>query len=757
MTARRGGPRFRLRLPCSRGRFADILALVCVALGIICSLALVFPSGQVTGPIRYWMGALLGWTAFLVPVWLIAIGLLRLLVGMRPDPGLPSGRLAGAILATLALPAVLHLLPFGDDDSARRALDLHEGGGALGFYLSTGLEDALGYAAAMVVLLAALALGLLLIFDLTLTQAAFAVGVSALFAARVTSRGATALYKRHFGPRLRVNRPMPTAPRTKPIGSALSKVAALLRRIGVKPSDEATNLPKPTALPVKSSSPARAMAASKSAEVTPRGGASTSAQTPTGPAGNGLAWRLPPMTLLTVGTPAELSQADVRAQARIIEETLQSFNIQARVTEVNSGPTVTQFGLEPGPGVAVNRIMARNNDLALRLGASALRLEAPVPGRRVVGVEVPNRAGSMVSLRELLESDAWAKIRSKLRLALGRDVSGHAVIGDLARMPHLLIAGATGSGKSVCINSIIASLICQSTPDELQFVMIDPKMVELVNFNGIPHLRMPVVTDMERVVGSLKWVVREMERRYALFAKRSARNIEAFNKSVEHDPTEKRMPFLVVVIDELADMMMTAGDEVERILCRLAQLARATGIHLVVATQRPSVDVITGLIKANFPTRISFAVSSHIDSRTILDTAGAEKLLGRGDMLFLPQDSSKPVRVQGAFVSDEEMQRLVEFWRTLGPPRYSTQDVEEIESLGRAGPDEDVDELVEKAADVATQYRRISTSLLQRRLGIGYPRAARLVDLLEERGIVGPSEDGKSREVLEREPLSVDS
>jgi DNA segregation ATPase FtsK/SpoIIIE, S-DNA-T family len=259
------------------------------------------------------------------------------------------------------------------------------------------------------------------------------------------------------------------------------------------------------------------------------------------------------------------------------------------------------------------------------------------------------------------------------------------------------------------------------------------------------------------VVGSLKWVVREMERRFGLFAARATRNIEAYNKSVDGDPTRERMPFLVVVIDELADMMMTAGDEVERILCRLAQLARATGIHLVVATQRPSVDVITGLIKANFPTRISFAVSSHIDSRTILDTAGAEKLLGRGDMLFLPQDSSKPIRVQGAYVSDDEMHKLVEYWRNLGLPRYSDEDVKEIESLGRAGADEDGDELFDKAVDIATQYRRISTSLLQRRLGIGYPRAARLVDLLEERGVVGPSEDGKSREVLEREPEPVDA
>jgi S-DNA-T family DNA segregation ATPase FtsK/SpoIIIE len=466
-------------------------------------------------------------------------------------------------------------------------------------------------------------------------------------------------------------------------------------------------------------------------------------------------WRLPDLAIFKAAPAVELSQTDVRAQAKVIEETLASFNVQARVVEVSSGPTVTQFGLEPAPGVAVNRILARQHDLSLRLGATALRLEAPVPGRRVVGIEVPNRSGQTVSLRELFESDQWAKPRSKLRLALGRDVSGQSVVGDLAKMPHLLIAGATGSGKSVCINTIVASLIYQSTPDDLQFVMVDPTLVELVGFNGIPHLRMPVVTDMEKVVGVLKWVVKEMERRYGLLAAKSARNIDAYNKLVEGSLTEKKMPFLVVVIDELADMMMIAGDEVERLICRLAQLARAAGIHLVVATQRPSVDVITGLIKANIPTRISFAVSSHIDSRTILDSAGAEKLLGRGDMLYLPQDASKPIRLQGAYVGDDEMKSLVDFWTRLGQPSYTDDDMREVEALN-AKDDDDGDDLFEKAVAVAVQYRKVSASLLQRRLGIGYPRAARLADLLEERGIIGPSEDGRSRELIEAGPVAAE-
>ena len=723
----------------------DATALVSIVLGVVCVLALTFPTGQVTAPLLRWSTLGFGWIAPVVPIWLIGLGFVRLLVVLRSEGGVPTGRLVGGLLATLALPALVHLMPLGDPDPAVRAFEQRAGGGAIGFLLSAGLVEALGPAASATVLLGALALGLLLLFDLALTQVVVALVTAGILVAGALLAAWRAARERFSRPGMRINRPMADAVRPKPLARLRLGSDARGGGAGAEEEDDGHDaVPSPTS-EAEWRRPVRALPA-----------ADAPTPDPEPPAAGEKPWRLPSSGLFAVANAVELSQADVRSQARVIEETLASFNIHARVAEVNSGPTVTQFGLEPAPGVTVSRILARGNDLALRLGATSLRMEAPVPGKRVVGVEVPNRAGAMVSLRELLESDTWAKTRSKLRLALGRDVTGNAVVGDLAKMPHLLIAGATGSGKSVCINSIVASLIYQCTPDDLQFVMIDPKMVELVGFNGIPHLRMPVVTDMDRVVGSLKWVVREMERRYKLFAARSARNIEAYNKGIEAKgndagPAEKRMPFLVVVIDELADMMMTAGDEVERILCRLAQLARATGIHLVVATQRPSVDVITGLIKANFPTRISFAVSSHIDSRTILDTAGAEKLLGRGDMLFLPQDSGKPTRVQGAYVSDDEMHRLVEFWRKLGGPRYSEEEVKEIEALG-ADDDEDGDELFDKAVAVAQQYRRVSASLLQRRLGIGYPRAARLVDLLEERGIVGPSEDGKSREVVEREP-----
>ena len=388
------------------------------------------------------------------------------------------------------------------------------------------------------------------------------------------------------------------------------------------------------------------------------------------------AWHLPPMDeILEESVEQELSQVEIRERVRIIEETLGSFGVPAKVVEVNQGPTVTQFGVEPGyierrdsngrvrqAKIKVSKIANLANDLALALAASPIRIEAPVPGRSIVGIEVPNSEIALVALRTVLESDVFRQIKGALPIALGQDVAGNPVATDLAAMPHLLIAGATGSGKSVCVNAIIASLLCTRTPDEVQFIMIDPKMVELTTYNGIPHLRAPVVIELERVVGVLNWATREMDSRYKQFNRARARNIEAYNQQLMAKG-EKPLPYVVVVIDELADLMMVAPDEVERAICRIAQMARATGIHLVIATQRPSVDVVTGLIKANFPARISFAVTSQTDSRVIIDSGGAEKLLGRGDMLFMAPDSSKLVRLQGCFVSDKELAALVRYWK----------------------------------------------------------------------------------------------
>ena len=505
------------------------------------------------------------------------------------------------------------------------------------------------------------------------------------------------------------------------------------------------------------------------------------------PAGRG--WELPPLDLLKEAAEIEVRPVDNEARAQLIVETLASFGVDARVTSINQGPTVKQFGVEPGwetktrtvavrdergrpvydssgkpmmrtevvsrTRVRVNRITALANDLALALAAPTIRIEAPVPGKPIIGIEVPNTTTSLVSLRSVVESTAFQKanVRSKLAIALGKGVSGEPVAADLARMPHLLIAGATGSGKSVCINSIIACFLLHNTPEDLRLVLIDPKRVELASFAPIPHLAFSkIITDTEEVVGTLQAIIHEMDSRYRRFASIGVRNLEAYNKSPR---APHKLPHWVVIIDELADLMMAAPYEVERQICRLAQLARATGIHLIVATQRPSVDVVTGLIKANFPTRIAFAVTSQVDSRTIIDSAGAEKLLGRGDMLFMPTDAAKPRRLQGSYVSDQEIDRIVAWWandrfRHLVPDKMDHLLAEvRTESEEEAAAAEE-DPLYEAARELAMQHTRISTSLLQRRLHIGYPRAARLIDLLEEQGVVGPAEAGQSREVLLR-------
>ena len=446
-----------------------------------------------------------------------------------------------------------------------------------------------------------------------------------------------------------------------------------------------------------------------------------------------------------------------------------------KVVEANQGPAVTQFGLKPGTvprrtsdgrikevRVKVSQIARLANDLALALAASPIRIETPVPGRDVVGVEVPNVRLSLVSLRSVMESDTFRNFEAKLKIALGRDVSGAPAVADLALMPHLLIAGATGSGKSVCINSIVTCLLCTHTPRTLRFLMIDPKMVELTIFNGIPHLIAPVVVELERVVSVLRWATREMDRRYRLFNKAGARHLEGYNEMLA-SRGEPILPYIIIVIDELADLMMVAADEVERYICRIAQMARATGLHLIIATQRPSVDVVTGLIKANFPARIAFAVTSQVDSRVILDQPGAERLLGRGDMLFMAPDASKLVRLQGCFVSDRELRRLVRFWKGARGPETAEMEVtaqpfrpgtmiqqplwEEMIEMEKEARRRD--DLYDQAVQVVRKANRASISLLQRRLRIGYTRAARLIDMLEEEGVIGPAQPGgRGREVL---------
>lgn len=461
-------------------------------------------------------------------------------------------------------------------------------------------------------------------------------------------------------------------------------------------------------------------------------------------------YQLPNLTLLNKSMKVKNPRIskDLADNVKILEDTLDSFGVKIKVTHVTQGPAITRYEAQPAPGVKVSKITNLADDIALSLASTDVRIEAPVPGKSVVGIEVPNKEIAVVHFREVMETPEFQNATSKLTVVLGKDITGTPIVADLTKMPHLLIAGATGSGKSVCVNTLINSILFKARPDEVKFLLVDPKMVELTNYNGIPHLIAPVVTDPKKAAGALKWIVTEMETRYELFAAAGVRDIVRYNflRTQEKQEGALPLPYVVVIIDELADLMMVAPGDVEDSICRLAQMARAAGIHLLIATQRPSVDVITGLIKANIPSRIAFAVSSQIDSRTILDMNGAEKLLGRGDMLFYPMGASKPIRVQGCFLGDKEVENVVRFLQNQAKPEY--QEIPNID-LGTNKPSEDAgDELFHQASLLFIESGNASVSLLQRRLRIGYTRAARLMDLLEEKGVVGGYEGSKPREVL---------
>jgi S-DNA-T family DNA segregation ATPase FtsK/SpoIIIE len=689
-------------------RQREILGLLLLALGVLTLLSLLDISpGMVSGWWAVFLYRLFGWGAYPVALALGAGGVILLAHNLQPGSIIGWKMVIGLELILLAGLALVHLLS-PNSDPLQLAHD-GGGGGYVGWAISSVLSRTLGSLMAFLILLTTTLIGLILTFDLSLNQirhglnSAWKVGLS--------------LY-RHLRPpsvtKPQEPRPAPTPkirePQPPPVISRPGRVSEGKKRTTARAA-------------VKRDS------------------------------------RLPPLDILDSLSPQTFSDTDARYKAGVIEETLTSFGVPARVVEIKQGPVVTRFGVEPGyierkdrdgnikrRKIRVSRIQALANDLALALAAAPIRIEAPVPGEPIVGIEVPNSTISLVSLREVVESREFQRLKSKLKIALGADVSGQPVMADLALMPHLLIAGATGSGKSVCINSIVTCLLFHNTPETLRLLMIDPKMVELVGFNGIPHLLAPVVVELDEIVTSLTWVTRQMDERYRLFAEIGARHIDDYNRQTARRGQEI-LPYIVVFIDELADLMMVSPDTVERSICRIAQMARATGIHLVIATQRPSVDVVTGLIKANFPARISFAVTSQVDSRVILDTAGAERLLSRGDMLYMAPDSSKLVRLQGCFVSDGEMGKLVKFWQETSwaqaladAPRYPWH--------GLAVEDEH-DELLEEAIELVKRHQRASASFLQRRLRIGYPRAARLVDMMEEQGIIGPPESGgRWREVL---------
>ena len=469
-------------------------------------------------------------------------------------------------------------------------------------------------------------------------------------------------------------------------------------------------------------------------------------------------YEYPPVELLSKGSKKAIkggakALTDVATK---LQKTLYSFGVQAKVENVSVGPAITRYELKPAEGVRVSKIANLADDIALNLAAETIRIEAPIPGKQAVGIEVPNKEKEMVSLREVVESEEFENSKSKLSVALGKDVAGQIIIADIAKMPHALIAGATGSGKSVCINTIITSIIYKAKPSEVKLVMVDPKVVELSVYNGIPHLLIPVVTDPKKAAGALAWAVQEMDNRYNVFAQKGVRDLKGYNALIEKENGQGKLPQIVIIIDELADLMMVAAKEVEDSICRLAQKARAAGMHLIIATQRPSVDVITGIIKANIPSRIAFSVSSQVDSRTILDQIGAEKLLGKGDMLYFPSGAPKPTRIQGAFVSDDEVEKIVSFVKSNGEAQYSEDILETIENSNKpekelkedGDPDDDTDPFLMDAIDVVVETGQASTTFIQRKFKVGYARAGRIIDQLEERGIISGYQGSKPRQVL---------
>ena len=462
----------------------------------------------------------------------------------------------------------------------------------------------------------------------------------------------------------------------------------------------------------------------------------------------------PSMDLLNINSKLKLKNEDKKdliENANKLEETLSNFGVEAKVVQVTKGPSVTRFELQPSPGVKVSKIVNLQDDIALGLAANGVRMEAPIPGKAAIGIEVPNKKQSPVFLREVLDSKEFTNTNKNLAFALGKDITGKCIVGDLSKMPHMLIAGATGSGKSVCINSLIISLLYKYSPEQVKLLMVDPKVVELSVYNGIPHLLIPVVTDPKKAAGALNWAVNEMNKRYNLFSQMKVKNIESYNKLFDKGEIQEKLPYIVVIVDELADLMMACPNDVEDYICRLAQMARAAGMHLIIATQRPSVDVITGVIKANIPSRVSFAVSSGTDSRTILDQVGAEKLLGRGDMLYYPIGENKPVRVQGAFISEEEVENVVEFIKQSDEDIGYSEDI--LNHINNEVTAESVitnegDELLEEAMKIVVEYQQASTSFIQRKLRVGFNRASRIMDELEERGIISEKDGSKPRQVL---------
>ena len=775
----------------NRSQKALIVGIVLIFLTAILVLSLLSPNqGQLTAALSGLLQQAFGWGGVFVTLAMGATGFYLVLWGMEQAPSLPTLRLLGLLLLFLTFEAFASLTSVALENGLADVWAVAEdqsGGGYVGSVLAWGLTQAVGRLGAIFVFSIMGLIAAVLLFGVTRND--LGEFLQTLWESRPQRRS------------------IETAEREIPINTG--RLQRRSQEVTIPPAPQGSKTaPRATpAVPAAAASTNEAQRALREqgsqqrngrradrrdgnekqrgqtpSTVTPAAGAVTlGAQA----AGGSRSWELPRLEdLLEAGSDQEISNIAIREQVEIIEHTLESFGAPAKVVEINQGPTVTQFGVEPQfierrngkrTKVKVGKISSLADDLALALAAHSVRVQAPVPGRGYVGLEVPNTQKALVSLRDVMESPAYTRIRSPLRIGLGQNVSGQAIAADLAKMPHLLIAGATGSGKSVCVNGLIACLLLQNTPEDLRMVMVDPKRVELTGYNGVPHLVAPVVVDMERVLGTLQWALREMDMRYQKLAEVGARNIIDYNKKVQvagGDVDRQKMPYVVVVIDELADLMMVSPEDTERSITRLAQMSRATGIHMVIATQRPSVDVVTGLIKANFPARVAFAVASGTDSRVILDSTGAERLLGQGDMLFQSPDAGAPVRLQGSFVSDTELAGIINYWRgarrrhvittaddgigaqkkpessTTAPPPTQQPLWEDL--IEKEAESEYEDELVPEAIALVRDLGKASTSLLQRRFRIGYTRAARIMDVMEEAGIIGPpTGTSKAREVLE--------
>jgi S-DNA-T family DNA segregation ATPase FtsK/SpoIIIE len=763
---------------------ALLAGIILIFFTVVIILSLLSPNqGKLTESVADWMGQLFGWGMVFVPLIIGAFGFYLVLWGMEQPPNLPFLRIIGLLLLLVSLLAFFTLgkLILSDKYLDFKAVaEAGEGGGYMGGYIVEGLENSIG--------LGQLGAILVLLF-VGIIAAILVTGVSREDAGVIIRKALT----REPKPEEReipinTGRTSVSLPTSGAASSATPQQPALIPTVG------------PAAATKKQ--PAAQKTKTKSTKAKPSGSgeqADSPAEVMPGLIGQdgAVSWELPALeSLLEAGSEQDISDVQIREQVEVIEHTLESFGAPATVVEISQGPTITQFGVEPSfieqrsgkrTKVKVGKIASLADDLALALAARSIRIQAPVPGKGYVGIEVPNSEKAVVPLRDVMESAEFQNIKTPLAIALGQNVAGQPITTDLAQMPHLLIAGTTGAGKSVCVNSIVACLILRNTPDQVKFVMVDPKRVELTGYNGIPHLVAPVVVDLDRVVGTLKWAMREMDNRYKRLADLGVRNIEEYNKKVMagRDEGAEKIPYIVFVIDELADLMMLSPDETEKGITRLAQLARATGIHMIIATQRPSVDVVTGLIKANFPARVAFAVASGTDSRVILDTTGAERLLGQGDMLFQSPDAAAPLRMQGCYVSPHEIHNIIEYWR--GAKRFARirdeaeQEVT-VEAVEGAEPveaaevteapesppepetpqqplwndmreeEEDAarysDELLPEAIALVRQLNKASTSLLQRRFRIGYTRAARMIDVMEEDGIIGPpTGTSKAREV----------